>query len=1050
MATENVNPDPEVQNLPAEPQKSTADAGAEETSATLDKVEKLIWALQDQLREQAMEASKNKDLVKAKEEMKALMSDATETQERLDKVLQSSMELQRDLAQANDRSLVVNAENQTDKEALRIAAEAYLRQCRCRNKAGDAWPLWSTVPADLQDYGTGISLYFRFTYSLSAVVIFAALITLPILAVNSTGTGLNDVDVGTGEHGFFAISSIGNFLGSDGSISLSRFDISPSDISFYIGVLDAVAVGAVLALAIWFERVVLPAAVRREARTTVTPDAYSIFVSSLPRRLPADRHPHYEELLQQHFERQLNAEIRPDMQMQGWNVISKEEEFLQEENPSSCFCVRQATDYRGRKLGSITAVEGLTALVRWPDASGRMGPPQEVALDGQNGSTKGLLQADLLKRLEEVDCQPGEGGRQGVFKVSLIRDFKGKLHNMRRVVERAKKIGERNDELTAKEEKDLADAEEELKHLNLEDKDVLGAFVTFTYIKFKDFVSQEYRFSRLFALGPFLQGADQRFEGRALTIDAAPLPSDIFWENFDCPTTMRRLKTLLVGFTFFCVLLIMVLGLSLAKWGREEAQAQSPDCSNYANVTNTSNLPTECYCAQIGAANILQDEPTGIIDTCKNYLQTVAFVQSMIIGAAIFSSVINVGSGHLIAILAHFMQPSNWTALEAKIMEMTFLVQLLTLGVVVTLVNADFGFGLGAPKGILGLVGAGNFADLDRAWTAAVGVEILTLFIFSISTEAVAAVMVLWFKISCWCFGSKKKTWKEMKSLYTPPDFALALRQASQLSAVCAALLYSSCLPILNLILAVRLLAMYWTSKFELLRGCSVPKRFSHVLALSATQWVQVAVFFHSAVAVWVFGDAQITGTKNFLFDTSEASSYVAEVSKILGNQLGVIVKILVEKALTPAAMPNALLLALLLLKWTMKGLSFLMGEAEWQQLMSAVQKIFAKVLPCCATRARRRSIFERRFDKEPMQEMLRMKINPSYDLWCGTGFEFLTPGASGERSIQVMLEESQRRKEEEAKGLLAQTSTSRLESKALKSEQYLPIQVVGNATETE
>ena len=30
MATENVNPDPEVQNLPAEPQKSTADAGAEE------------------------------------------------------------------------------------------------------------------------------------------------------------------------------------------------------------------------------------------------------------------------------------------------------------------------------------------------------------------------------------------------------------------------------------------------------------------------------------------------------------------------------------------------------------------------------------------------------------------------------------------------------------------------------------------------------------------------------------------------------------------------------------------------------------------------------------------------------------------------------------------------------------------------------------------------------------------------------------------------------------------------------------------------------------
>jgi hypothetical protein len=93
-----------------------------------------------------------------------------------------------------------------------------------------------------------------------------------------------------------------------------------------------------------------------------------------------------------------------------------------------------------------------------------------------------------LKRLEEVGCEPGEEGQQAVFKVSLIRDFKGKLHSMRKVVERAKKIGEQS-ETTPKEEKELADAEEELNHLNLEEKDVLGAFVTFTYIKFKDFVS---------------------------------------------------------------------------------------------------------------------------------------------------------------------------------------------------------------------------------------------------------------------------------------------------------------------------------------------------------------------------------------------------------------------------------------------------------------------------------------------------------------------------------------------------------------------------------
>jgi len=85
-----------------------------------------------------------------------------------------------------------------------------------------------------QEYGTGISLYFRFTISLGTAMMFAALLTLPLLILNSTGTGLTDVDVGAGEPGFFAVSSIGNFLSSsDGSISLSKFDISPADISFW-------------------------------------------------------------------------------------------------------------------------------------------------------------------------------------------------------------------------------------------------------------------------------------------------------------------------------------------------------------------------------------------------------------------------------------------------------------------------------------------------------------------------------------------------------------------------------------------------------------------------------------------------------------------------------------------------------------------------------------------------------------------------------------------------------------------------------------------------
>ena len=41
----------------------------------------------------------------------------------------------------------------------------------------------------------------------------------------------------------------------------------------------------------------------------------------------------------------------------------------------------------------------------------------------------------------------------------------------------------------------------------------------------------------------------------------------------------------------------------------------------------------------LAKANVLQDKPSGIRETCQNFLQTFATVQAMIIGAAIFSSV---------------------------------------------------------------------------------------------------------------------------------------------------------------------------------------------------------------------------------------------------------------------------------------------------------------------------------------------------------------------------------------------------------------------------
>ena len=57
-------------------------------------------------------------------------------------------------------------------------------------------------------------------------------------------------------------------------------------------------------------------------------------------------------------------------------------------------------------------------------------------------------------------------------------------------------------------------------------------------------------------------------------------------------------------------------------------------------------------------------------------------------------------------------------------------------------------------------MGAGDFQDIDRAWAAAVGVEILMLFIFSISSEVrvffvsffLTVVTVCWLILVFLCF----------------------------------------------------------------------------------------------------------------------------------------------------------------------------------------------------------------------------------------------------------------------------------------------------------
>ena len=359
----------------------------EDPTAQLRNVETFVEGLQDWVRRQADSASREQDLLLAQGKLQELMHEVVRAHEKLEGAGQETLALQRDLALATDRSIVLRAEEQeqkgtVEKSQLIVAARAHLRQCLCRDPAGSLWPLWSTSASDMQEYGPGISLYFGFTVRLSITFCVCTMLLLPLLSLNLAGNGLENIDAGTGEHGVLAWSTLGN-LQSNGTINSGPFEIPAADFSFWAGLLDAIAMAVTWGVAFWFGRKTIADAVARERKEVVTPDAYTIYVSGLPRHL-GDRHLQYEQLLKDHFEGLLGAELGSAAAKKSVEVISRSEQFRNEPPARSC-CWQGDRDSRGRRIGVVSKAceDDATCEVRWPGASSQLLQPVRESLKPQ-------------------------------------------------------------------------------------------------------------------------------------------------------------------------------------------------------------------------------------------------------------------------------------------------------------------------------------------------------------------------------------------------------------------------------------------------------------------------------------------------------------------------------------------------------------------------------------------------------------------------------------------------------------------------------------------
>mmetsp|Transcript_45075 Transcript_45075/g.130147 ORF Transcript_45075/g.130147 Transcript_45075/m.130147 type:complete len:1067 (+) Transcript_45075:30-3230(+) len=879
-----------------------------------------------------------------------------------------------DLRHASDRLLVERAEglkvfSQAD---LVRAAHAHQRLSQPMNREDMPWPLWSTGVNDLKTYGPGVRLYFQFVTTFTAVSFLCSLLTLPFVFICWRGHRLQSlpgIETHLSGTNALAYTTIGNLDAMN--LTFMCDDLDTATVTRAFGWCDAVSVLIIYAVARWFELIVIPLALKDEKAKVMTPDDFTIFVSDLPRYLQTkEEHQHYEAELATHFENLMSASVTVDSAKLGQRVVSVDS--LEDETE----CMRPGSGQQGQraptKFGRIVKIDRKheRVLVKWSGDSTTT--PHDIS-----GRRRTLLDAGLLSRLRNAGISVPTGDEDdesAVYRVCLVRDFSGELETI------AKKKQKHHNNAYAKfarlQSADLKkrfaemhdEALERLMCKPVRHRAVVGAFVVFRYIRYRNFILDgEYRFSGLIGRA-WTQPAYLQFCRRSIRVQEAPVPSDIYWENLDYTFMGRALRGSVIWMV--CAFSLIVFFVLLCMTERESHTALGGAAR--ACLGEIGAASQDCECTLAGYSKIASDRSTGgLYERCQAWLQTQAQAHAFAMGASGVAAGINLFSGWLVRRMSFYRKPQSFTELNLFRLKAIFVMKAMCLGVITVIVHAKLTNTLRPFAGFFRLIGTGRFDDFSPEWFAIVGAQVITPFIFSSLIPILHALAGPLWMLKMAVLTNHRKTWPDIKRLWTPKDFPLALFQAESASAVFATLLFVGGMPILMLLLSLRLVITYWCDKYFLLRASSIPKRFTAHVTKIALSYVRLGCFLHTLIAIMIFGNPEIVGAPQ---DPSEQS---------LGGFGTLMIRWHRE-----ASLPNTLLFWVITIDHLIRLFIFVVGKPLVKAMMRwwcpehAMFKFRPEVM--------KDVIFHEPFDARPMKEMERMKVDYNYEMTQHPNFKFL------------------------------------------------------------
>jgi len=207
------------------------------------------------------------------------------------------------------KDLIVDAKAHQQKNACTVwDEEAKIHKWR---------PIVGTKRNELAEYGVGVRLYFDFLFQMGILFLLLIIVTLPLLYFNHQGNMLDESNVVYQSLGKFSIANLGSCSDAGGQCRsqhamLERLAFAGStqklsEITKYLGLLDAVAVVIFLVFGMYFHRIWIPYVVQQADKQHVTAADFSVEVTGLPIQL-AENHEKYESRVREHFNKLLKDE----------------------------------------------------------------------------------------------------------------------------------------------------------------------------------------------------------------------------------------------------------------------------------------------------------------------------------------------------------------------------------------------------------------------------------------------------------------------------------------------------------------------------------------------------------------------------------------------------------------------------------------------------------------------------------------------------------------------------------------------------------------------